>query len=395
MQINTIVKKERDVVVVGGGVAGVCAAVAAARNGASVLLIEKCVNLGGLATIGLISWYEPLCDGEGSKMISGLGEELIKLAASCGFDDMPEKWGGRVGNGTEKSRYTTHYSPTFMALALDRLVLESGAEILFDTRATYPVMECNVCKGVIVENVSGREMYPAKVVIDASGDATVMHRAGVPCELGENYMSYVAHGFTIDDAEKFVETSSISKFRRWIGSGSNLYGQGHPEGMKMFKGDTAEELTEFMLIGKQRMLDKFKDTDKDTRELMMIPEIPQYRKIRHIVGDTVFEGTEVEHVFEDSIGSCGDFRKRGLRFTLPYSCLYNSNFPNMLACGRIVSAHGEGWEVTRVIPVCTLTGEVAGIAAAIAVKNGIHPANIEYKELRSRLEENGVLFALK
>ena len=83
MEIKTIVKKERDVLVIGGGVAGVCAAVAAARNGASVLLIEKAVNLGGLATIGLISWYEPLCDGEGHKMISGLGEELIRLAASC------------------------------------------------------------------------------------------------------------------------------------------------------------------------------------------------------------------------------------------------------------------------------------------------------------------------
>ena len=84
-------KKAYDVIVVGGGIAGVSAAVSAARNGASTLLIEKQINLGGLATMGLISWYEPLCDGNGNQVIYGIAEELIKLSVKYGFENLPKR----------------------------------------------------------------------------------------------------------------------------------------------------------------------------------------------------------------------------------------------------------------------------------------------------------------
>ena len=74
------IKESYDVIVVGGGVAGVAAAVSASREGSRVLLIEKSFNLGGLATGGLISWYEPLCDGAGKQIIYGIAEELIRLS---------------------------------------------------------------------------------------------------------------------------------------------------------------------------------------------------------------------------------------------------------------------------------------------------------------------------
>ena len=83
-----------DVIVVGGGVAGVAAAVAASRNGAKTLFMKKTVMRGGLATAGLISWYEPLCDGEGNQMIYGIAEELIKLSVKYGLENLPAKWGG-------------------------------------------------------------------------------------------------------------------------------------------------------------------------------------------------------------------------------------------------------------------------------------------------------------
>ena len=79
-----IEKQSYDVVVVGGGIGGIAAAVAAARNGAKTLLMEKQINLGGLATVGLISWYEPLCDGRGKQMVFGIGEELIKISNNSG-----------------------------------------------------------------------------------------------------------------------------------------------------------------------------------------------------------------------------------------------------------------------------------------------------------------------
>ena len=105
--LNVTPKEEYDVIVVGGGIAGVAASVSAARSGASVLLIEKQVNLGGLATCGLISWYEPLCDGRGNQMIYGIAEELIKLSAKYGFDNLPEKWGGSGRNTPKNQRFST------------------------------------------------------------------------------------------------------------------------------------------------------------------------------------------------------------------------------------------------------------------------------------------------
>ena len=90
--ITSVKKQGYDIIVVGGGIAGCCAALAAARENKSVLLVEKHINLGGLATIGLISWFEPLCDGEGRKMMGGMAEEMIRLAVGCGYDNLPEIW---------------------------------------------------------------------------------------------------------------------------------------------------------------------------------------------------------------------------------------------------------------------------------------------------------------
>ena len=81
-------REQHEVLVVGGGIAGISAAVSAARAGADVLLLERGVLLGGLATAGLISWYEPLCDGRGNQVIGGIAEELIRLAVACGFDNL-------------------------------------------------------------------------------------------------------------------------------------------------------------------------------------------------------------------------------------------------------------------------------------------------------------------
>ncbi len=391
MEIKTIAKEPHDVVVVGGGIAGVASALAVAREGKSVLLIEKGINLGGLATVGLISWYEPLCDGKGDKMISGIAEELILLACSVGYDDLPIKWGGKTERKNE--RYAAHYSPTFFAIALEKLLLDNGVELLYDSRMTYPQMDGNVVTGVIVENVGGREFYPAKVVIDATGDATVMHRAGVPTVVGDNFLSYTVHAFDYEDAKAFVEKKDMGAIRRWKGSGSDLWGNGHPQELGLLHGVTAQDVTKFVIEGKQRLYKKFEGRDKDLTEIMTLPTIPQYRKIRRFVGDTTFMAVDGEK-FSDSVGSSGDFRYPGKRYEIPYSCLYNSAFPNLLGAGRIVSADGDGWEVTRVIPVCALTGEVTGIASAIAIENGCSVAEIDYSVLRARLIEKGVAFNL-
>ena len=105
-----------DVVVVGGGIAGISAAVSAAREGAKTLILEKGIVFGGLATVGLINWYEPLCDGCGQKMIGGIAEELIRLSIKYSFQDLPNAWEG-TDSSREDGRYSTHFSPTIFSMA--------------------------------------------------------------------------------------------------------------------------------------------------------------------------------------------------------------------------------------------------------------------------------------
>lgn len=393
MSQTYVLEKSCDVLVVGGGVAGAAAAVAAARQGARVLLLEKCVNLGGLATTGLISWYEPICDGTGEQMEASIPEELLRLSIRYGFDDLPDKWGGKkqVPAG-KRTRYATHFSPTAMMLALDEWLLESGVELRFDVLATHPVMEGSHCLGVEAETVGGTEYYKAAVVIDATGTAVILHRAGVPTENGQNWSSYVAHGYDTETAAALTETGDTRKFRRWISAGSDLYGNGQPEGLGRVSGVSADDVTDFMLAGKRRMLEKLKQKDRFWGDLMALPFMPQFRTVRHIVGEYVFTGEEDDVKFEDAVGSFGDFRKPGRHFQIPYRCLWHKDFDNLLAAGRVISAVGDGWEITRVIPVAALTGEAAGVAAALAAKNHVSVSLLPGKTLRAALLANGVLF---
>ncbi len=395
MTVETVTKKSHDVVVVGGGIGGVCAAVSAARMGASVLLIEKSINLGGLATRGLISWYEPLCDGQGHRMVGGIGEELIRLAVSVGLEDLSNDWKDPNAEPVApQKRYCSHFSPTFFSLALDRFVLDAGVEMVLDSHATYPVMDGKRLRGVLVEDAAGRSFYPAKIVIDATGDASIAYRAGVPCELGNNFLSYWVHDFSYETAQKYVEDQNLAKFRHWNHAGSSANGKGHPEGMKLFHGDSAEEITDFVLRGKELLLKRYEGIDPLTREIMTLPEMPQFRTIRHIVGKSTFEGTEDGIMCQTPIGVITDFRKGGTHYSVPYETLYHPDFSNLLTAGRIISAVGEGWEITRVIPGCTLTGEAAGAAAVLALSHGEDADRVPYAELRAVLEQKKVLFDL-
>ena len=385
-----IEKPAYDVIVVGGGIAGAAAAVAAARNGAKTLLMEKQINLGGLATVGLISWYEPLCDGMGRQVIGGLAEELIRLSIRDGMENLPAKWGGEGKNHIHYDRYATNFSPTIFALELDAWVRESGADIRFDTRVTYPVVENGRITGIIAESVSGRELYPCRFAIDASGDATLCAAAGLPTVVGMNYLNYTVQGYSRKDILEYVETGDDCRLRHWIGCGGSLTGEGQPADRKPHTTYTSDSENEFIAWGKDAMLRRYQASDKHEREIMTLPGMPQYRKIRHLVGETVFTGEETG--CPDSIGTCGDFRKRGPVYSLPYRALYTRAIPNLMTAGRIISADGEGWEIIRVIPVCALTGQAAGTAAALCSRSGDTFDTLSLSQLQNTLKAQGVLF---
>ncbi|MBQ3864943.1 MAG: FAD-dependent oxidoreductase, partial [Clostridia bacterium] len=174
------IKKQYDVIVAGGGVAGIAAAVTAAKGGSSVLLIEKSNILGGLGTLGMINYFVPMCNGNGKQIIFGLAEEWLRESAAGSYSTIPPEWENGEPSEPTHVRYTQRYSPYVFALQLTQKVLHAGVDLLYDCIAGYPVMNGNLCTGVITDSKSGLELYGCRLLIDTTGDADLLRRAGVP-----------------------------------------------------------------------------------------------------------------------------------------------------------------------------------------------------------------------
>lgn len=394
-QLQTPIRESVDVIVVGGGVAGVAAALAARRAGAQVLLLEKHALLGGLATNGLISWYEPLCDGEGHQLMYGLAEELLRLSIRYGDDTLPEIWQDRtIPVDREKlrpekqhhigGRYATHFSPTLCQLAMDEILQKEGVRLLFDIAAVLPVMDGERIVGVVTESKSGRECYEARAVVDASGDADLFERAGLPCALGKNFFSFVAQWSDTSAKDKAI------KLRRWRGCASDLHGKGHPSGYPHLSGTTNQEVTQFLLDGRRMFLEKIAGEDRTQRDVIALPSLPQFRKTRHISGERTLTEADCRRPHADSIGLAADFEKAGDWYEIPFGCLYHPACGNLLAAGRMVSAEDWAWDVVRVIPVCAMTGQAAGAAAAQIAFTGIPAKALPISDLQKELQAQGV-----
>ena len=173
---KTDVCGEYDVIVCGGGIAGVAAALASSRCGAKTLLIEREYTLGGLATLGLVTIYLPLCDGMGNQVSYGITEELLKLSIKHGAAGRyPEKWLSKNSTREERQnsgRYEAQFDPNVFAVDCEKLLLGEGSDILYGTLVCSAPVEDGRITHVVVENKSGRKAYRTKAVVDATATPT-------------------------------------------------------------------------------------------------------------------------------------------------------------------------------------------------------------------------------
>ena len=393
--IDTPIRGQYDTIVCGGGVAGAAAAAAAAREGARVLLIEKSVVLGGLATNGLISYYEPICTGTGKKFMTGMAEELFRLAIRYGPDTLPFEWKGLPEEAAGEARCASVFSPALFAMALDKWLLEAGVEILLDTWVVQTLGEGREVEGVVVENKTGRSAHLAKTVIDTTGDADLFFRKGLPSVTGINYLSYVAYVTDQKQMQEGIDSENPLKGKRWVNPGSNLWGKGHPEGYPTMSGVTAEEVTKFVLDGRAALFEKVAGQDRFSRDVIAIPTMAQFRKTRRIQGRYTLSEEDCGKHFEDSIGVATDFYYRDRLYELPAGILFHDDCPNLFTAGRTVSADGWAWDVTRVIPVAVATGQAAGIMAALRAKEGIEANEDGIRKIQEALKGQGVRLHIK
>lgn len=382
-----------DIAVAGGGVAGVAAAVEAARCGKKVALIEKATQLGGLATIGLINFFVPMCNGRGVQIIKGMADEFLRLSIKYGFDSIPEDWlSGEPGQGNTSQRLVSRYSAPIFSLAMCELLHDLGVDIFYDTVVTGTETQDGHIDALVLFNKSGFIRCNAKMFIDATGDSDVLHYAGVPTVTGGNYHTYQGFAATLESCRKAYETGDIGHLTHWTaGGGANLYGGGHPEGMPLWDGTDGDQVSRYFVTNQLELLEKLKKTDRKTRDITLLPIMPQFRTTRHIDGDYTLQPEDTYRHFDDSVCAICDFDRRDYLFEVPYRTMVRTGFDNIIAAGRCVSGAGYAWDVVRVIPPAILTGQAAGAAASQAIDTGKAITNINISRLQEKLAGENVM----
>jgi 2-polyprenyl-6-methoxyphenol hydroxylase-like FAD-dependent oxidoreductase len=385
-----------DVLIAGAGVAGVAAALSAARAGRSVALVEKTVLLGGLATSGLINHYLPICDGNGHQVVFGIAEEFLRLSIRYGPGSVPPGWRGER-DADEQLRYRTLFSPASFVLALDEAVEEAGIDLWLDALVCQPVIRAGRIEGLELETKSGRGMLTARVIVDATGDADVAFRSGAPCaELG-NLLSLWAIGYSAERARQSVESGSGEPFLRTVRVGADAFGAGQPTDVPPLHGTDARQVTAFVVDSRRRLRARYQAATDQRGERARLEEFPltlpsmaQFRMTRRIEGVCTMRDGESPRRRDDSVGLVADWRTPGPVWEVPYGCLLPRDVRGLLVAGRCISSDGDAWEVMRVIPPAALTGQAAGVAAAIAVECDTTPDALDPRDVQRRLRAAGV-----
>lgn len=377
-----------DVAVCGAGVAGAAAAISAARQGAKTVLIEKQCLLGGLATSGLIYIYLPLCDGYGNQVIYGVSEEMLKRCVEYGPFDVPEQWGGPQGGypgcaEAEKGRYACCFSPAGFSLTLDKMLEESGVDLWLDTTVIDVSKNNNAVTALTVFNSSGKIEITSGCFVDATGGAYAVQMAGGKIHRSPNLVTpWVIE--MADDPSFFHFTESLHVKGRWDGlMGNNSTIPVCPDC------SSGKAVTDFVRQGWQFIRNRY-DGNKTSEEKkknypVHLAAMPQLRKIGSIDALKILKDEDRGQCFEDSIGKTGDWRNPAPIWDTPYRALVPRDVDNILAAGRCIGTQDDAWEVYRVIPTAAMTGEAAGVAAAMCADQHITPSKLDVKSLQQTL----------
>jgi len=409
---QTPVRHETDVLVVGGGSAGVAAAVAAVRAGARVMLVERTGSLGGLASGGLILLLLTLDDGRGRQVVGGICQEVVERLSARGAAYFPaaSEWGradpelvareqrfGLVwGHAPHVVRYSVAYDCEEMKFALAELMREAGVELLLHAWACDPWCEDGRVAGVLFESKAGRFAIRARSVVDATGDGDVFARLGCAHELERvlPWQWFVLGG--VDDADA---AALRGRGFRTVGEGRVLMPWGATEKIsRAIDATSPEELTVAELECRRRVmaeLDRLRKQDAAfaRAHLCRIADPLGITESRRLLGRRVLAREDEGELFADGVALTGHWTKYGALYSIPYACLLAREAPNLLVAGRCISVDHRVHHATKEIPACFATGEAAGAAAALALRAGCEPAQLDVAMLRAHLREVGAILA--
>ena len=385
---------ETDVVVVGGGPAGFAAAVAAARTGANVALVERYGSLGGLFTNGLVLMLMATSVNEGGKwrlVTKGIFKEFTDRALAMGDDVLTGPFSDRG-----------HWQPTMDAegakYLMDKMVAEAKVEMFFHAWGVDTIQDGNKVLGVVFESKQGTQAILAKQVVDATGDGDVLFAAG------GNY-SQITHGIGHDvhlagmdriTAKEWPKDAKGNYLRgRYMLHGNeankNLWWGNFGPGLKG-NGLDIRELTEAEITFRRRWWEHIREVRKRPgwEKVYIAATCSQIgvRATRLVDAEQVVDKSFAEGPApKDCVGWCGNCGINGI--AVPYRQLVPKGVDNVLCCGRMLGAK-DTIDLFRLIAPCFVTGEAAGTAAALAAKAGTTPRALDVALLRKTLVARNV-----
>lgn len=439
---ETTVCYEADVVVVGGGPGGHSAAVAAARNGARTVLVERYGHLGGMATGGLVIQILLMSDGTNEQQIAGLCQEWIDRLDKVGGVLYPKK--DELGSSEEsviarwrhvlfvvvggKVRLTATVDPELLKCILNDMVEEAGVKLYLDSWGTQAVVENDAVKGVIFESKSGRQAVLGKVIIDGTGDGDIMASAGIEFEdtfdprMRAANMALVWRFGNVDFA-RFCEYQDNyrQKYNELMGELKKITGGIYVLPIASSRPDVVwfnnrvpglsttnvEHLTQVEVDMRKIMRathDFFRKQMPGFEKSFILDTASQVgtRGGRRMMGEYIYNRQDMVSgiiqpdtiaVLPSTTGSPSldvpEGEKR--RGYIPYRSLLPRKTEGLLVACRAFSSDMYANDTYNWIPHCIAFGEAAGTAAALAVKEGIQPRNVDYGALQERLLKQGVL----
>jgi hypothetical protein len=425
--------RDADVVVVGGGPGGIGSALSAARQGASVVLIERYGHLGGMATGGLVNIIPNMSDISGKQYIAGITQEIVDRLDRRGTVHYPSKpdWGttdrkvvdlyldanlrhfyvrNNLNIGKEIALYTVLYDPEILKDELNIMAQEAGVKLYLHSWGVKPIMEGKSMKGVIFESKSGRQAVLGKVVIDSTGDGDMFVAAGVDFDnqlspkLRTSMLAMVFWIMNVDvkryddfrknQPEKFSEIEKeilgfkgFPRFFKDLMTNHENILWSHP----MFPTSDSmdvEELTRVDIDARHRIVKTWEFLKKHMpgfeKSLIMLTS-PQLgtQGGRRIIGEYMLTEKDME---TDEV-----FAKHPVMH-IPYRTMVPTTpVENLLVACRAYSTADTINHQFNIIPFCLCLGQAAGTAAAMALESGVSVRKVNYGTLQHNLRKQGVI----
>ena len=411
-----------DVVVIGGGPSGVCAAVSAARKGMKTIIVEAAPSLGGMATTALVGPFMTNYDRDGEEVtVQGIFSEIVERLKKYSAVFPSENIENNSVYTSFIKRYHRHVTPFdsfYLEIVLDEMLRESGVEILCYTKFADVLTENGLITHAVLVAPEGMICLAGKIFIDCTGNASVAEKAGVPTYKGEEQSGIPQPAtlmFEVDGAKDEIIEAHGTRPERPVKVYRTPKGKYKVNHYHVYNVDAtnAKSLTDAHSVARHQVLDAFRVLRDQTpgfeeARISAVASVLGVRESRHIEGDYKITVDDVANgtKFDDRIAVYGfgmDVHNRNeaekgnfkieiaKRYYIPYSALLPKNCKNLLVAGKTISCQSQAVGGMRCMPAAMAMGQAAGIAAALTLRDQTDLRSISIGELQNELKALGAI----